>query len=268
MIIRVADRQHYTRVDNRAINDDRLSLKALGLLAYLLSKPDDWRIERDQLSESHVDGVRSVRTALAELADAGYLVRERSRRADGTWDTVSTIYENPPDLGAKRASGVTCDDAPDLGAFSAGGKRASVVTTVDQETIPVEANASPGRRSANGRQRDLVFEALAEACDIDMAELTKPARGALNAATRELRLLDATAEDIHRRAGAYRAKMPDVAITPSALVKWWPTFSAAKQAGGKVTCQACGVRAFPDADGWSCPSPWETCPFVAAGVGS
>jgi hypothetical protein len=43
-----AGRRRFTRIDNTAIEDPRLSFRALGVLTYVLSKPDDWaRTDRD-----------------------------------------------------------------------------------------------------------------------------------------------------------------------------------------------------------------------------
>jgi len=51
-IIRVEhDREKpYTIIDNRTINDDRISWDALGLLTWLLSKPDQWVIRVSALT--------------------------------------------------------------------------------------------------------------------------------------------------------------------------------------------------------------------------
>lgn len=96
MIIRVVRRERaFTTIDNAALRDDRLSFKATGLLAYLLSMPDEWSPRREHLATVKSDGVASIRAALKELADAGYLVRKIERGADGKTFTVSEIRETP-----------------------------------------------------------------------------------------------------------------------------------------------------------------------------
>ena len=42
-IVRAARRHRFVIIDQRAIEDTRLSWAARGLLGYLLSRPDDWR---------------------------------------------------------------------------------------------------------------------------------------------------------------------------------------------------------------------------------
>lgn len=71
------------------------------------------------------------------------------------------------------------------------------------------------------RKPDPLFDALVDACRIDPAELTRPARGALNAALRDLRAVDATPDEIHQRAEAYRRMWPTVTLTPTALARHW-----------------------------------------------
>lgn len=71
------------------------------------------------------------------------------------------------------------------------------------------------------RKRDPLFDAAVDACQIDPAELTRPARGALNAALKDLRAVDATPDEIHQRAEAYRRMWPTVTLTPTALARHW-----------------------------------------------
>jgi DNA-binding PadR family transcriptional regulator len=96
MIIRVIRHEtNFTVIDNAALRDCTLSFKATGLLAYLLSMPDQWSPRREQLAEVKTDGQASIRTALKELVDAGYLVRRTEKMPDGTLVTVSEIHEQP-----------------------------------------------------------------------------------------------------------------------------------------------------------------------------
>lgn len=101
-IVRVAKRGSYTVVDNRPIDDPTISFQALGLLTYLLSKPDHWEVSYRHLATVKIsapprrgEGTHAVRRALAELRDAGYLVQSKERGEGGTWQWVSTVYEVP-----------------------------------------------------------------------------------------------------------------------------------------------------------------------------
>lgn len=94
-IFRKVKRRGYTVVDNAALNDERLSFKALGLLVFLLSKPDDWRFNHRHIATTHPDGEAAVRSGMRELESHGYLVRRRERGDDGLFAWVTIVYEEP-----------------------------------------------------------------------------------------------------------------------------------------------------------------------------
>ena len=94
-IIRVEKNRNFTVINNTALHDERLSWKALGLLIYLLSKPDDWRTSSEQLTQVHSDGRDTVRSGLKELETLGYLQRTRTRGVGGRWVHETVIYETP-----------------------------------------------------------------------------------------------------------------------------------------------------------------------------
>ncbi len=86
----------FTILPNAALNDQRLSWKARGLLAHLLAKPPLWRTSSRRLALHGPDGRDAVRTGLAELEQAGYLVRDRIQDAGtGRWSTLSTVFDTP-----------------------------------------------------------------------------------------------------------------------------------------------------------------------------
>lgn len=92
MIVRVAKRRRFTVIDNTAIEDERLSFRALGLLTYLLSKPDEWKANVAHLCERHVEGREAVRSALRDLESLGYVVR-RWVRAGGAPVMEYVVFE-------------------------------------------------------------------------------------------------------------------------------------------------------------------------------
>jgi len=97
-IIRVAKNPDnpFVMMDKRPINDDRLSWKAKGLLAYFLSKPDDWQIHVNDLIKRSTDGAAAVRSGLDELQEYGYLSRSQPKLENGQFASVEyTVYEVP-----------------------------------------------------------------------------------------------------------------------------------------------------------------------------
>lgn len=97
-IIRVSKSKDnpYVQVDKRAIQDDRLSWKAKGILSYLLSLPDDWEIYVRELITHAPDGVASLRSGMKELEDSGYLVKSLEHDKSGKFEGYDyTVIENP-----------------------------------------------------------------------------------------------------------------------------------------------------------------------------
>jgi len=80
MSIRNPERKSYTKICNDALRNKSLSLKARGLLCYLLSLPDEWNVNLAHLETiSDKDGRTSVISGMRELKQGGYLVRTIER---------------------------------------------------------------------------------------------------------------------------------------------------------------------------------------------
>ncbi|MTV47741.1 hypothetical protein GJ688_01930 [Heliobacillus mobilis] len=95
-IIRVEKRSNpYAMIDKGVLNDKRLSWRAKGLLAYLLSKPDDWRVNINDLVNQSKDGRDAVYATLQELEEAGYIV-SRKVREKGRFLGVERIVRETP----------------------------------------------------------------------------------------------------------------------------------------------------------------------------
>lgn len=95
-ILRNKTQKGYTVVNNYAINDKRLSLKAMGLLVKMLSLPDYWDFSEAGLVAIVKDGQSAVRSGLKELESLGYLLRRRVKDENGRFtDCEWEIYETP-----------------------------------------------------------------------------------------------------------------------------------------------------------------------------
>lgn len=86
----------FVMMDKRPIENPKLSWKAKGILAYLLSRPDNWEIWIEDLIRRSTDGAASVRVGLKELQDAGHLfyagrAREKGQVKKAIWE----VYEVP-----------------------------------------------------------------------------------------------------------------------------------------------------------------------------
>lgn len=96
-IIRAPRESHFAIIPNSALEDASLSWAARGLLAYLLSRPDDWTIRASQLIASGPSGRDAVYRMLGELVAAGYAVaRTRKRGGGGKFaGTDWIIFDSP-----------------------------------------------------------------------------------------------------------------------------------------------------------------------------
>ena len=94
-----------------------------------------------------------------------------------------------------------------------------------KELEPKELLAAAPRKNPKQKEPDLLFEAIARACTIDITQLTGSSRGQLNKATKELRDIGATSEQVGDKARAYRHQYEHATLTPLALVKHWPSLT-------------------------------------------
>jgi hypothetical protein len=86
---------------------------------------------------------------------------------------------------------------------------------------PVPVPESPADSLGPRGGRDVVFEAVCESVGWPVGELTKDARGRVNAATKQLRDLGASPAEIRTRADRYRVKHPGMPVTPQAITGNW-----------------------------------------------
>ena len=114
-VFRVEKTRNYTVMSNQHLRDRALSLKAKGLLSLMLSLPEDWDYTTRGLARICRDGLDSICATVRELEGAGYIVRKRERRADGTLGGIEyTILEQPQQADApKRENPVQAENALD-----------------------------------------------------------------------------------------------------------------------------------------------------------
>jgi hypothetical protein len=103
-----------TVISNTIFKDKSLSLKAKGLLTQMLSLPDTWDYSLKGLSYLCRDGVDSIRTAVGELENAGYVVRQKVQNEHGHFDVIYIIKESP-DIAISDVKNV--ENSADSGVF-------------------------------------------------------------------------------------------------------------------------------------------------------
>ena len=86
---------NYTLVSNEWLRDRRLSAKAKGLLAYIVSHTSGWSLTIAQMCDEMADSRTSIDSGLAELVSTGYLKRSRERGRDGRLSAYSYLVTPP-----------------------------------------------------------------------------------------------------------------------------------------------------------------------------
>jgi len=86
---------HYTIISNDVLRDQQLSFRARGILASILSRPDNWRTDSESLARESKEGRTAILTALKELEEVGYLQRKKYQNEKGHWVTESLVFDKP-----------------------------------------------------------------------------------------------------------------------------------------------------------------------------
>ena len=84
--------------------------------------------------------------------------------------------------------------------------------------MPIEYPKRPGKQSPKSRPRNLVFDAVVQACGISEADLPVQASHVAKVASL---LKEFSPDEILRRASIYHSKYPGYDLTPGALQKNW-----------------------------------------------
>ena len=86
---------NYTVLHNTVLQDENLSWQAKGLHSYLMQLPDDWNVVAEDLYKRSMNGRHSTDSAIKELIEAGYIVRDATR-AKGKFQGYNyTVHETP-----------------------------------------------------------------------------------------------------------------------------------------------------------------------------
>ncbi|GAB0168232.1 DnaD domain protein [Lysinibacillus sp. CTST325] len=95
-IFRVLKKENYVVLDKGFLNDTRLSWKAKGLLAYMLSLPDDWSFCISDLATHSKCNRESTANIIKELSKAGYVHKVQGRTNMGKFRKVElSVFETP-----------------------------------------------------------------------------------------------------------------------------------------------------------------------------
>lgn len=116
MIRRSKRTRNFTVLSNELIADKQIDWRDLGLLVYLLSKPDDWEVSVTHLADYRKAGKDAIRVSLKALQKAGYAKWER--KSDGTTEWLIVDDKNILSVASDASRGVAAQpdtENPDQG---------------------------------------------------------------------------------------------------------------------------------------------------------
>ena len=94
-IFRVEKKDNYVVLDKVFLNDKRLSWQAKGLLAYMLSMPNDWVFRIEDLKNRSSNGRDSTKSIIKELQEYGYIIKEQERQQGKFSNNRYIVLERP-----------------------------------------------------------------------------------------------------------------------------------------------------------------------------
>jgi hypothetical protein len=96
LIIRNEVSDNFSVLPNHLMNDERLSADELGLLVYLLSKPNDWRVQTSQLQARFGIGRDKTKRIIRQLEQYGYIAKDLQRAEGGQFASNRYIVSDSP----------------------------------------------------------------------------------------------------------------------------------------------------------------------------
>lgn len=88
MVFKIEKTKNYTIMSNYHLRDINLSLKAKGLLSFMLSLPEDWDYSLNGLVSVSKESKKAIRSILNELKENGYLIKNKQGKR---MDTINII---------------------------------------------------------------------------------------------------------------------------------------------------------------------------------
>ena len=86
----------FTLIPNSVLRNRDLSMKAVGLLVYILSLPKDWDIYQKEITTHFKDGLDSVRSGFKELTKKGYIEKRIIKHKNGTISAIEWYVTTDP----------------------------------------------------------------------------------------------------------------------------------------------------------------------------
>lgn len=147
----------FVTLSTNAIRNPRLSLKAKGLLCYLLSHRHSFDLNEAFIIAGSLDGKHATRAAMKELEDEGYARRHQMRAEAGTFGKRLLIVTDDPSLLTDEGFKKICESIEQQhemqtstdGRFSDSGKTGSGLTGSGKSTTKEDQLESVTKESSH-----------------------------------------------------------------------------------------------------------------------
>lgn len=185
-IIRSPRKQRdFTIISNSVCLDQRLTMRALGVLVRLLARPDNWRTNSEGLAAEFGVGRDAVRGALHELQKAGYIRMHKSQNAAGHWSSSWLVFDEPVTDDEASADGCADVGKADAGKPDVGKAGAITRTDVPRTDVPRTDEGKARKRAPDLRPEDVAEQVWADWCALRKAKKAAVTATALEGIRRE-----------------------------------------------------------------------------------
>ena len=112
-VVHVKKRENpYVQIDKRVFEDPRLSWRAKGIMGYLLSKPDGWKVNVVDIWGKGKEGRNAVQDCMSELAVFGYAELVTTHNDQGVFTGKEWVVSEEPKGGFTDATEKPKTEAP------------------------------------------------------------------------------------------------------------------------------------------------------------
>ena len=159
----------FVQIDKRPLQNAALSWRARGLLAYLLSLPDNWTIRKTELQKHATDGRDATNAAFKELQKHGHIIQTTERDKNGRFLYTFEVVENLP-LTEKPLTGGPLTVPPSLIIINKEEEEKTNFSKPVSGDLPTDTPQAPDKRQNKSLPFDVVTAAHTLA-EYDAAEI-------------------------------------------------------------------------------------------------
>ncbi len=232
-IIRPFENGNFTQVSNSIVNDTRLDLKEKGLMLHILSKPDGWFLNVDEIAKNNRDGKRAIYSGIKKLKELGYIELKADHDETGKFKRWEYIIKPLP-------STQTENDGPYPLIHNAQMHNAHVQSRHYNNTNSNNTNINnndDNKTKKNHEQKDLSFEGnnvetslISFADEVDKKEIGLKIE---NLANQNLDIKLSSIENLQRKSEIIRKRNPKNIILET--IDKFPEFARMNKTHGDKT---------------------------------